>query len=134
MYARLSGCTLLSFVQMYIATSDVRCCLWCRRTGGTTRCTLIESTPYSMNSTQTYAQKCMNVCYFLEYPLGNTWAYEIAFGPLCNSTGCTLGLGERPLLFRELVATLPYIYPYPELILLPLYAPRLPVDPFVSIL
>jgi hypothetical protein len=39
--------------------------------------------------------------------------YEIAFGPLCNSTECTLGLDGRLLLFKELVAALPYKYPLP---------------------
>jgi hypothetical protein len=61
----------------------------CWRTTGRT---LIDSTPYSMNNTWTYTQKYTDVCYFLEYPLDNTWTYETAFGPLCNSTGCTQGL------------------------------------------
>jgi hypothetical protein len=56
---------------------------------------------------QTYAGPS-NICYFLEYPLGNTWMYEIAFGPLYNSIRCTLGLGEHPLLFREFMAALSY--------------------------
>jgi hypothetical protein len=34
--------------------------------GGTTRRTLTNSTPYFVNSTQTYAQKYTNVNYFLD--------------------------------------------------------------------
>ena len=55
-------------------------------------------------------QDLTDVCYFLEYPLVNTWTYEIAFGPLNKSTGHTLGFGGRLLLFKELVAALPYKY------------------------
>jgi hypothetical protein len=32
-----------------------------------------------------------DIRYFLEYPVVNTWMYEIAFGLLENSTGRTLG-------------------------------------------
>jgi hypothetical protein len=60
--------------------------------------------------------------------------YDIAFGSLCKSIGCTLGLGGHLLLFRELVAALPYKYSYPTLFFMPLFAPRLPVDRFVSVL
>jgi hypothetical protein len=63
-----------------------------------------------MNSTWTYAQKYRDVRYFLEYPLVNTKMCETTFGLLCNSTRRTLGLGGHPLLFKELVAALPYKY------------------------
>jgi hypothetical protein len=65
--------------------------------GGTSERTLTDSTLYSVNSTRTYAQKYMDVRYFLKYPLGNTWIYKTAFGPLCNSTRHTLELGGHPL-------------------------------------
>jgi hypothetical protein len=66
--------------------------------GGGNRRTLTDSTPYYVNSIRTYAQKYTDVWYFLEYPLGNTWTYETAFGPLYNSIGRMLGLGGCPLL------------------------------------
>jgi hypothetical protein len=39
---------------------------------GTTGHTLTDNTLYSMNSIQTYAQKYMDVCYFLVHLLNNT--------------------------------------------------------------
>ena len=57
MYARFDGCTVLSVVQIYSGGPlDVR----------------------SINRT-------LDVRYFLEYPLDNTWTYEVALGPLCKS-------------------------------------------------
>jgi hypothetical protein len=38
------------------------------------------------------------VCYFLVYPLGNTWTYETPFEPMCTDhRTCTRVVG-RPLL------------------------------------
>jgi hypothetical protein len=83
-----------------------------------------------VNSTQTYAQKYMNVRYFLEYPLGNTWKYAAPFYLLCNSTEHTLGFCRCLLLFRESVATLSYKDPLPSILLHTIlelwHAPRLP--------
>jgi hypothetical protein len=58
----------------------------------------------------------IDVRYFLEYPLGNTWTYETHFGPLCNSTEHTFGLPNVCYFLRELVANFPYKYPPPPLI------------------
>jgi hypothetical protein len=70
---------------------------------------------YALQIVQRMYMRPSDVCYFLEYPLINTWAYEIPFGPLCKSARRTLGLGGRPLLFRELVAAISYKYPLPLL-------------------
>ena len=60
--------------------------------------------------------------------------FKTPFRPLYNSTERTLGLGGHPLHFKELVADLSYKYPYPLCFLMPLFAPRLLVDHFVSVL
>ena len=87
---------------------------------------LTDSTSYSVNSnTLMYAQKYMDLCYFLEYPLSNTWTYEITFRSLCNGTGRILGFGGRLLLFRELVVALPIYTPHPSSFFMHSQAPRL---------
>ena len=83
-----------------------------------------------MNSTWTYAQKYIDIPYFLEYPLGNTWTHATPFYLLCKYTKRMLGFVGRSLFYRELVAALPYKYPLPYLLLHTIlefwHAPRLP--------
>jgi hypothetical protein len=43
----------------------------------------------------------MDVRYFLEYPLGNTWTYETPFGPLYNGTKTYARVVGRLLLCQE---------------------------------
>jgi hypothetical protein len=63
--------------------------------------TLTDSMPYSMNSIQTHATFWNNLWVIPGH-------IRQLFGPLCNNTGCMLGLGGHLLHFRELVVALPY--------------------------
>jgi hypothetical protein len=63
---------------------------------------------YALQTVQQTYVGPLDIRYFLEYPVVNTWMYEAAFGPLENSTGRTLGwldvryfcqgVGSNPLL------------------------------------
>jgi hypothetical protein len=91
-----------------LGLADVRSCLLVRTYAivcsadvwwSPTERPLTDSTPYSVNSITDVCPKVPGVRYFLEYHPVNTWIYETAFGPVCNSTGRTPLWTRRPLLF-----------------------------------
>jgi hypothetical protein len=62
--------------------------------GGTT-----EHMPYKPYK-RTYVGQ-LDIFYFLEYPLGNTWKYEIPVGPLCKDHWTYARVAGRPLLYQR---------------------------------
>jgi hypothetical protein len=42
-----------------------------------------------------------DVCYFLGYPLGNTWTYETPFELLCKDHQIFARVAGRPLLYQR---------------------------------
>jgi hypothetical protein len=54
---------------------------------------------------RTWGDHCTYVRYFLEYPLDNTWTYDLPFGPLCKLYQTYIRAGECPLLFQGVGST-----------------------------
>jgi hypothetical protein len=49
-----------------------------------------------------------DICYFLEYPLINTWTYEVSFGLLGKNHRMYASLVGRPLLFMPINTPYPF--------------------------
>ena len=56
---------------------------------------------YALQIVHRMYAKVLDVHYFLEYSLDNTWTYEATFGPLCKGIGCT-PLGQTSAIFLGL--------------------------------
>jgi hypothetical protein len=74
---------------------------------------------YTLQIVHGCIQDHMDVCYFMVYPLVNTWMYEAPFGPCVNSIGCTLGLADVCYFSGGLVKPHSYKYPYPSSLFMP---------------
>ena len=118
-YARVGRRTPLSF------STDV---LW-----SPTGHTLTESTIVLCEQYSGRTPKVPDICYFLEYPPGNTKTYETAFGPLCNSNERTPPRTRRPLFSGPINIPSPLAISHQICPSTPLFALRLPVGRFVSV-
>jgi hypothetical protein len=56
---------------------------------------------YALQKVQQTYMGPPNVCYFLKYPLGNTWTYETPSGPMCKDHRTFARVVERSLLCQR---------------------------------
>jgi hypothetical protein len=74
--------------------TDVRPCFLCERMWGNHR-------TYALQIVHGHTWDHMDICYFLKYPLDNTWTYDAPFGPLHKLYRTYARVGRRSLFFQS---------------------------------